>query len=82
MSRDPNAGEVTGDVLGTIWLNKQTSDYWSLVNLTPYQWQYQANLRGPAGPSGPAQGIDVQLRQYVQRIMAVLDPGGPPPPPP
>jgi hypothetical protein len=26
--------------------------------------------------------VDVELRTYVQTIMAVLDPGGPPPPPP
>jgi len=25
---------------------------------------------------------DKELRAYVQKIMAVLDPGGPPPPPP
>lgn len=39
---------------------------------------------GPQGPAGPVGtvGIDVELRAYVQQIMAVLDPGGPPPPPP
>lgn len=31
---------------------------------------------------GPVAGVDSELRAYVQRIMAVLDPGGPPPPAP
>ena len=35
---------------------------------------------GPQGPPGPASGVDVELRAYIQQIMAVLDPGGPPPP--
>jgi hypothetical protein len=37
---------------------------------------------GPAGPPGPAGVVDADLRAYVQRIMAVLDPTGPPPPSP
>jgi len=37
---------------------------------------------GIAGPPGPQGAIDYELRAYVQRIMAVLDPGGVPPPAP
>ena len=37
----------------------------------------------PLAPSvGTASAVDRELRIYVQRIMAILDPGGAPPPPP
>ena len=39
-------------------------------------------IQGPPGPAGPFSGVDVELRTYIQTIMAVLDPGGPPPPVP
>jgi hypothetical protein len=32
--------------------------------------------------NGQPVAADKDLRAYIQRIMAVLDPGGPPPPPP
>jgi len=36
----------------------------------------------PAGTGSGGPGIDVDLRRYVQKIMAVLDPNGPPSPNP
>jgi hypothetical protein len=36
----------------------------------------------PTGTGTGGPGIDVELRTYVQKIMAVLDPNGPPPPNP
>jgi len=35
-----------------------------------------------AEEGGTTPAVDVQLRTYVQTIMATLDPGGPPPPAP
>ena len=39
-------------LLGTIWLNRWTCDYWMLIgNITDaYQWQYLGNIKGVAGP--------------------------------
>lgn len=46
------------------------------ANLDPGGWTATGvNLTGPPGP-------DTALRAYVQRIMAIIDPGGAPPPPP
>jgi Collagen triple helix repeat (20 copies) len=35
--------------------------------------------RGETGPPGPG-GIDTELRAYIQRVFATIDPGGPPSP--
>ena len=53
MTRDPEATEETGMLLGTIWLNRWTCDYWMLIgNITDaYQWQYLGNIKGVAGPA-------------------------------
>jgi hypothetical protein len=41
---------------------------------------YQAAGTGGGGPT-PDYGVDSDLRAYIQRVMAVIDPGGAPPPP-
>jgi collagen type I alpha len=54
MTRDPAAGEATGDILGTIWFNAWSFDFWSLTSTSPtWTWTLQGNLTGGAGPAGP-----------------------------
>lgn len=43
-------------------------------------WQRMDGFINPT--TGTLVAQDKELRAYVQRVMAVLDPGGPPPPPP
>jgi hypothetical protein len=54
----------------------------TLVQVGPPGPQGAPGPQGPPGPPGPPGTVDAELRAYVQRIMAVLDPTGPPPPPP
>ena len=53
---------------------------------TYLQYFLNQNLRQMDQLFDPANGQpvaqDKELRAYIQKIMAVLDPGGPPPPPP
>jgi len=62
-------GDMYLETDGEVWQSNATTG-WT---------QTSTNL---SGPPGPAAGIDSELRAYIQRIMAVLDPNGPPPPPP
>jgi hypothetical protein len=40
-----------------------------------------AYTAGASGGTAPTWGVDSELRAYVQRVMAQIDPGGAPPPP-
>jgi len=59
--RAPNAGEVTGDVLGTIWYDSITGRFWTLTDNTSPTWTWrfdgsvvgQQGIPGPQGPTGP-----------------------------
>jgi hypothetical protein len=60
--RAPNPGEVTGDVLGTIWYDAVAGKFWTLTdNTSPtWTWRYDGAVvgaqgnTGPQGPAGPA----------------------------
>lgn len=42
---------------------------------------YSTAGEGGGGGVTPQYGVDSDLRAYVQRVMAIIDPGGAPPPP-
>jgi len=55
--RDPAVGEVTGDIVGTLWFNSVTGQFFRLDSTTPtYTWTsmgYVVGQQGPVGPQGP-----------------------------
>lgn len=57
MQRDPAAGEATGDLVGTLWFNSISGQYWQLTSQTPtYTWTsmgYVVGQQGATGPQGP-----------------------------
>jgi len=54
----------------------------TLTFSTPFDGTERVIVSYQTGTSGTGTLIDTDLRTYVQRIMAVLDPSGPPPPSP
>jgi len=55
--RDPAVGDVTGDIVGTLWFNSVSGQYFRLDSTTPvYTWTsmgYVVGQQGPVGPQGP-----------------------------
>ena len=79
MTRDPNPGEVTFDVLGTIWFNSITADYWTLtVNTGPvWVWRYDGKVYGAQGPVGPVGPQGPQGIQGIQGPAGIVSAAGP-----
>ena len=52
--RAPNPGEVTGDVLGTIWYDAVAGKFWTLTdNTSPtWTWRFDGNVVGAQGVPG------------------------------
>jgi hypothetical protein len=76
------AGEIHTYVNDILELSAWSSAATATTANPQSEWMSAARIgTGTPGPAGTG-AIDSDLRAYVQRIMAVLDPGGPPPPPP
>ena len=64
MTRDPAAGEVTQDIVGTLWFNSISGQYFRLDSTSPvYVWTsmgYVVGQQGPPGPQGPQGSPGIQ----------------------
>jgi len=81
----PQAGQVTGDVLGTIWYSAPTGQFWTLTDNTGanYVWRYDGTVvgaqgaQGPQGPAGPQGAPGAVGPQGPQGIQGPTGPVGP-----
>jgi hypothetical protein len=79
----PTDGANTGDVLGTIWYDSVTGQFWTLINTTPYTWRYDGTvvgaqgIPGPEGPAGPAGAPGATGNTGPQGIQGIQGPVGP-----
>jgi len=49
----PQNGVNTGDVLGTIWYNSQSGQFWTLTDTVAWTWTYGGAVVGAQGNPGP-----------------------------
>ena len=76
------AGVVQSEVEGDYSLSGQRVTFADALNGTQrIVVAYQATGGDGGGGPTPEYGVDSELRAYVQRVMAAIDPGGAPPPP-
>jgi len=81
----PQPGQVTGDVLGTIWYSAPTGQFWTLTdNTSPnYVWRFDGTVvgaqgaPGPQGPPGPIGPTGLTGPQGPQGIQGPVGPTGP-----
>jgi len=62
--RDPAVGEATGDLIGTLWFNSVTGQFFRLDSTSPvYTWTsmgFVVGQQGPVGPAGPQGSVGPQ----------------------
>lgn len=84
MTRPPNAGEQSGDQVGTIWYDTVSGEFWTLDdNTSPvWVWTFQGavygeqGIQGPVGPQGPIGPIGPPGAQGNQGVPGPTGPTG------